>query len=164
VLVVVEDRDLHPLLQLPLDVEALRGLDIFEIDAAQGRFQGGDHVDQLVRVPLRQFDIEDVDASEFLEQAALAFHDWLGGEGAYVTQAEDGGAIGDDANQVGSGRVISGRRRMGDDGVAGGGDPRGIGQCQVALVGQDLGRADGNLTGGRPAVIFEGGLAQILFH
>ena len=37
VLVVVEDRDLHALAQLRLDVEALRRLDVFEVDAAEGR-------------------------------------------------------------------------------------------------------------------------------
>jgi hypothetical protein len=50
VLVVVEDRDLHALAQLALDVEALGRLDVFQVDAAEGRLQRGDDVDQLVRV------------------------------------------------------------------------------------------------------------------
>jgi hypothetical protein len=40
----------------------------------------------------------------------------------------------------------------------------GIGQREVALVGQALGRADGNLARRRPAMIFKCGFAQILFH
>jgi hypothetical protein len=52
VLVVVEHRDLHPLAQLALDDEALRRLDVFQVDAAEGRLQRGDDVDQLVRVVL----------------------------------------------------------------------------------------------------------------
>jgi hypothetical protein len=52
VLVVVEDRDLHALAQLALDDEALRRLDVFQIDAAEGRLQRGDDVDQLVGVVL----------------------------------------------------------------------------------------------------------------
>jgi hypothetical protein len=53
VLVVVEDRDLHALAQLALDVEAVRRLDVFEVDAAEGGLQRGDHVDQLVQVASR---------------------------------------------------------------------------------------------------------------
>jgi hypothetical protein len=53
VLVVVEDRDLHALAQLALDVEALGRLDVFQVDAAEGRLQRGDDVDQLVRVGSR---------------------------------------------------------------------------------------------------------------
>jgi len=50
VLVVVEDRDLHALAQLALDVEAVGRLDVFEVDAAEGGLQRGDDVDQLVEV------------------------------------------------------------------------------------------------------------------
>ena len=79
VLVVVEDRDLHALAQLALDVEAVRRLDVFQVDAAEGRLQRGDDVDQLVQVRLLvDLDVEDVDAGELLEQHALAFHHRLG--------------------------------------------------------------------------------------
>ena len=81
VLVVVEHRDREPLAQLLLDVEALRGLDVFEVDAAEGGFQRGDDIDKLLLVGLGQLDVEDVDAGELLEQDALAFHDRLGGQG-----------------------------------------------------------------------------------
>ena len=37
VLVVVEDRDVEPLLHPPLDLEAARGADVLEVDAAEGR-------------------------------------------------------------------------------------------------------------------------------
>ena len=53
VLVVVEDRDLHALAQLALDVEAVRRLDVLEVDAAEGRLERGDDVDQLVEVRSR---------------------------------------------------------------------------------------------------------------
>ncbi len=48
VLVVVEHRDLHALAQRALDDEALRRLDVLEVDAAEGRLERGDDVDQLV--------------------------------------------------------------------------------------------------------------------
>ena len=100
VLVVVEDRDLHPLAQRALDVEAVRRLDVLEVDAAEGRLERGDHVDQLVEVLLVDLDVEDVDAGELLEQDALAFHHRLGRERADVAQAEHRGAVGDDGDQV----------------------------------------------------------------
>ena len=53
VLVVVEDRDVQPLAQLALDVEALGRLDVLEVDAAQRGLERGDDVDQLVRVASR---------------------------------------------------------------------------------------------------------------
>ena len=97
VLVVVEDRDLHPLAQLALDDEALRRLDVLEVDAAEGRLERGDDVDELVRIALVDLDVEHVDAGELLEQHALAFHHRLAGERADVAQAEHRGAVGDHA-------------------------------------------------------------------
>ncbi|MNT53793.1 hypothetical protein D3C72_1909000 [compost metagenome] len=46
VLVVMEDRDVHLVAQLLLDLEAFRRLDVLEIDAAEGRLErrnGGNH-------------------------------------------------------------------------------------------------------------------------
>ena len=128
VLVVVEDRDLHALAQLLLDVEALRRLDVLEIDAAEGRLQRGDDLDQLVRVELVELDVEDVDAGELLEQDGLAFHHRLGGERADGAQAQHGRAVGDHADQVGARGQLGGRRRIAHDLVAGGGDAGRIGE------------------------------------
>ena len=100
VLVVVEHGDVEAIAQLLLDVEALGGLDVLEVDAAERGLHGGDDLDQLVGVALGQLDVEHIDASELLEQAALAFHHRLGGQRADVAQAQHGGAVGDDADQV----------------------------------------------------------------
>ena len=162
VLVVVEDRDLHPLAQLALDVEAFRRLDVFQVDAAEGRLQRGDDVAQLVRIGFVDFDIEHVDAGEFLEQHALAFHDRLGRQRADIAQAEHGGAVGDDGDQVAARRVFEGIGRVGDDFFAGRGHARRIGQRQVALVGQLLGRGDADFAGGGEFVVFKRRLAQLL--
>ena len=54
VLVVVEHRDLHALLELRLDLEALRRLDVLEIDAAEGRLQRRHHVDDALDVRSRR--------------------------------------------------------------------------------------------------------------
>src|SRR3546814_14004991 len=50
VLVVVEHRDVHALAQRGLDLEALRRLDVFQVDAAEGRLQRRHHIDQALRV------------------------------------------------------------------------------------------------------------------
>ena len=115
VLVVVEDRDLHALAQLALDVEALRRLDVFEVDAAERRLERGDDVDQLVRVGLVDLDVEHVDAGELLEQHALAFHHRLRRQRADIAQAQHRGAVGDHADQVAARGVAGGVGRVVDD-------------------------------------------------
>ena len=48
VLVVVEDRDVHALAQLLLDLEAVGRLDVLEVDAAEGRLERRDDLDELL--------------------------------------------------------------------------------------------------------------------
>ncbi len=145
VLVVVEDRDLHPLAQLALDVEAVRRLDVLEVDAAEGRLERCDHVDQLVQIVLGHLDVEDVDAGELLEQHALAFHHRLARQRPDVAQAEHGGAVGDHRDQVAARGVAEGIRRVGDDLFARRCHAGRIGECQVALVDELLGGGDRDL-------------------
>ena len=103
--------------------------------------------------------------ANFLEQAALAFHDRLRGQRTDVAEAEHGRAVGDDADEVGARGVEAGVGRILDDGVAGIGDARRVGErLEVALVGQALSRAHRNLSGRGVLVIFECGVAQVLFH
>ncbi len=160
VLVIVEDGNVQALAQLLLDVEALRRLDVLEVDAAQRRLQRGDDVDQLVRIALGQLDVEHVHAGELLEQAALAFHHRLAGQRADVAQAEHRGAVGDHADQVGARGVLGRQRRVALDLGTRIGHARRIRQRQVALVDQRLGRADLDLAARRRAVVFERGAAQ----
>jgi hypothetical protein len=122
VLVVVEDRDLHALAQLLLDFEALGRLDVLEVDAAETRLEAGDDVDELVRIVLGDFEIEHVDAGEFLEQHALAFHHGLRRERADVAEAEHSGAVGDDRDEVAARGDRGHFRRIAHDLLARGGD------------------------------------------
>ncbi len=161
VLVVMEHRDVHPLAQLALHDEALRRLDVFQVDAAEGRLQRGDDVDQLVRVVFIDFDVEHIDTGKLLEQHALAFHHRLAGQRADVAQAQHGGAVGDHGHQVATGGELAGLLRVGQDGFAGVGHARRIGQRQVALGQHRLGRRDLDLARRRHAVIVEGGLFEI---
>ena len=100
VLVVVHHGDVETLLQTFLDIEALRGLDVLEVDAAEG---GGDAfygLTELLRILLGHLDVEHVDATVDLEQQAFTFHDGLAAHGTDVTQSEDGGTVGDDGHEV----------------------------------------------------------------
>ena len=159
-LVVVEDRDVHPLAQLALDDETFRRLDVFQVDAAEGRLHRRDDLDQLVRVAFLQFDVEDVNAGELLEQDALAFHHRLAGQRADVAQAQHGSAVGDHAYQVAARGVFGGLGGIGLDVQARIGHARRIGQRQVTLVGQRLGGTDGDLARRRLGMVFPRGIAQ----
>ncbi len=160
VLVVVEDRDLHALAQLALDVEALRRLDVFQVDATEGGFQRGDDLDQLVGVLFVDFDVEDVDAGELLEQHPLAFHHRLGGQRADVAQTQHGGAVGDDRDQVAARGVLEGIDRIGGDFLARRRHAGRVGQGQIALVRQRLGGRNGHFSGQGLLVVLQRGLPQ----
>ena len=134
VLVVMHDRDGQALFELPLHLEAFGGLDVLQIDGAEGRLHGGDHVDQPVGVQLVDLHVEDVDAGELLEQDALALHHRLGGQRPDVAQAQHGGAVGDHGNKITARGHFHGGVGIGDNGLAGGGDARAVGQGEVALV------------------------------
>ncbi len=151
-LVVVEHRDLHALAQRALDLEALRRLDVLEVDAAEGRLQRGDDLDQLLRIARVDLDVEHVDAGEFLEQDGLALHHRLRGERADVAEPEHRRAVGEHRHEVLADRHLVGLRRIVVDRQAGGGDARRIGEREVALRGERLGRLDFELAGARHAM------------
>jgi len=164
VLVVVEDWDLHAFAQFALDGEALRRLDIFKVDAAEGGFQAGNDLDQLVRVGFIDFDIEDIQAGELLEQHGLAFHHRLGGQRADIAQAQHRGAVGDDAHQIAAGRVAEHVGRIRHDFLTGRRHAGRVRQRQIALVRQLLGRRDRDFAGAPVLVIFKGGFAKVGIH
>ena len=78
VLVVVEDRDVHPLAQRLLDDEAVGRGDVLEVDAAEARLEQRDRVDEPLRVLGVELDVDRIDVGEALEQHRLAFHHRLG--------------------------------------------------------------------------------------
>ena len=163
VLVVVEDRDLHALAQLLLDVEALGRLDVLEVDAAERGLERGHDLHQLVGIGLVDLDVEHVDAGELLEEATLAFHHRLARERTDVAEAEHRGAVGDDRDQVAARRVLRGQRRILLDRRARVGDAGRIGERQITLVGERLGRRDRDLPGRRVLVIVERVDLQLVF-
>ena len=159
VLVIVEHRDAHGAAQCLLDVEALRRLDILQVDPAHRGLEQLAELDDVVRILGAHLEVEDVDVGELLEEVGLALHDRLAGKGADVAEAEDGGAVGDDGHEVPLGRVLVDVVRVVLDGQAGLGDSRGVGEREVALVVQRLRGDDRNLAGSSARVIVEGVVA-----
>ena len=82
------------------------------------------------------FQVEHVDAREFLEQDGLAFHHRLGRERADIAEAEYGGAICDDRDEILPDGVIGGAGRIFGYGQTGRGDAGRIGEGQVTLVSE----------------------------
>jgi hypothetical protein len=164
VLVVVEDRDLHARLERLLDDEALGGLDVLEVDAAEGGLEAGDGLDELLGVALVDLDVEHVDVRELLEEHRLAFHHRLAGQGPDGPQPEHRGAVGDHRHQVAAGGVVGGGEGIGGDLLTGGGHARRIGQGQIPLIGQGLGGLDGQLPGTREAMVFERAPLELFGH
>ena len=155
VLVVVEDRDLHPRLELLLDDEAVGRLDVLEIDGAEGGLERGHHLDQLQGIGLGHLDVEGVDAGELLEQHGLALHHRLAGERADGAEAEDGRAVGDDGHEIAPGGQRVGGIRVIDDRLTRDGDARRIGEREVALGGERLGRDHLQLARYRKPVVIQ---------
>ena len=152
VLVVVEDRNVQQLAQALLDDEALGRLDVLEIDAAPALAEKPDAVDELVGILGRDLEIDGVDVGEALEQHRLAFHHRLGGERAAIAEAENGGAVGDDGDEVALGGVVVGEALVGGDRQDRHGDAGRIGERQVALGRHRLGGDDFELAGPALAV------------
>ena len=159
-LVIVEDRDLHALAQLALDIKTIGRFDVFEVDATKCGLQRGDDVHQLVEIVLFiDLDIEHVDAGKLLEQDGLAFHHRFGRQRADIAKAQHRRAIGDHRDQITPAGVLEGIVRVFDDLLTRRSDAWRVGQRQVVLVDQLLGGCDGNLAGRGVLVVVQRGLA-----
>ena len=142
VLVVMEHRDVEQLAQLLLDDETLRRLDVFEIDAAPAGAEIADAIDELVGVLGRDFQIDGVDVGKALEEYRLAFHHGLGRQRAAIAEAQDGGAVGDDGDEVALNRVVVGAAGVLGDSQHRHRNARRIGERKVALGRHRLGGDD----------------------
>ncbi len=89
----------------------------------------------------------EVDVGEAFEQDRLALHHRLGGERAEIAEAEDGGAVGDDRDEIALGGIIIGFGRIGGDGADRHRDAGRISEGEVALRRHRLGGDDLDLAG-----------------
>ena len=142
VLVVVEDRDVHPLLQRLLDDEAVGRGDILEVDPAEARLEQFDRVDEALAVLGRDLDVDRIDVGEALEQHRFAFHHRLRRKRAEIAEAEDRGAVGNDRDEIALRGEIIGAGRVFGDRAHRLGDARRISEAQVALGRHRLGGDD----------------------
>ena len=112
----MEDRDVEQILQLRLDPKTVGARDILQIDAAEGRADVADDLDEGVGVLGGDLNVEGVEVGEAFEQDRLSLHHRFGGESAEIAQAEDGRSIGDHADEVALGGVVVGGGRIVRDG------------------------------------------------
>ena len=136
-LVIVEDGDVQLTLQGLFDLKALRALDVFEVDAAEGGGNGLAGRDDAGRVVGVDADGEGVHAAELLEQHSLALHDRQACLGADVTQTQHGGAVGDDSHHIALEGVLVDVVGVFLDLAAGFSDTGGVGGGQI-IAGLDL--------------------------
>ena len=163
-LVIMKDRNAHAFAQPPFNLKAFRRLDVFQIDGAEGRLQRGNHLDQLVGVFFVNFDVNRINAGEFLEQNRLAFHHGLGRQRTNGTKPQHRRAIGNHRHQIAARGIVKGSARVGGYRFARGGDAGGIGQAKVALGFHPLGWRDGKLPGAGQPVVIQRGFAEIIIH
>ena len=83
-----------------LDLEALRRLDVLELDGAERRRDGLDGANDLFGVLAVDQDGHAVDADQGIEEHRLALHDGQACHRADVAQAQNRRAVGDDGDRV----------------------------------------------------------------
>src|SRR5207247_3344818 len=99
-LVIVPDRDVAFFPEPLEDAEALRLRDVLQVYSAEGRRDELDCLDDFLGVLRREGDGKGVDATEVLEQEALAFHDRQSRLRADVPAAQDPRAVSDHGQLV----------------------------------------------------------------
>ena len=152
-LVVMEHRDVHPLLQRLFDQEAFGGGDVFEVDPAEARTEQFDRFDEPLRVRGVDLDVDRIDVGEALEQHRLAFHHRLRRQRAEIAEPENGGAVGDDRDEIALGGQVIGLGRILGDFLDRDGDAGRISEAEVALGRHRLRGDDLDLA--RPAARME---------
>ena len=168
-LIVVEDGNAHRLLQGGFDREARGRADVFEVDAAEGGFQAGDGLDDLVRVgaAVRLEDAADaqrhgVDVGETLEEDRLALHDRETGLRADVAESEHRRAVAHDGHGVAASGVLPDLLRVVVYLGAGDGDAGRVSQGQVVLGGAGFRGQDGQFAGPRIGVVGQASCCEIV--
>ena len=138
VLVVMEDGDVHFLLQGLFNFIALRRSNVFQVDAGKRRLQAFHRFDKFLRVFRIQADRDSIDTAKDLEQDRFPFHDRHGRFRPDVAQAEDTGPIGYDSNHVAAAGQVKRQVRIFRDFPARLGNARRIKDTQVVVGLEDF--------------------------
>ena len=155
VLVVMEDGDIEFFDQALFDLEAFGRFDVFQVDAAEGWRERFADVDDFLGAAGSDLDIEDIDIGKLLEEHAFAFHDRLGCQWSAVAQAEDGAAVGDHGDKICARGHFEDGERILVDLEHGFGDAGRIGEREVKLAIEWLGRDDLNFAGSSQPMVVE---------
>ncbi len=95
-----------------LDDKTVGRANVFQVDAAKGGAEIAHAIDQRIDVFGFDEDVDAVDIGEALEQDRLALHDRLGRQRAQIAQAENGGAVRHDGNEIALVCQVVGKRRI----------------------------------------------------
>ncbi|GBD16468.1 hypothetical protein HRbin26_01366 [bacterium HR26] len=133
---VAEDRDRCPLLQVVGDGKAVRCPDMVEADGSESWGQCQGSLDDRQRVMQVNADRHGVDAGEGFEEDALRLEERQRGFDRSASGAEEVGGVGEQGDRVAArGEVERGDLVLADD-PAGLGDARGIDQAEHGAVAQ----------------------------
>ena len=99
-LVIMHHRDVEGLLQTLFDVEALRRLDILQVDTTESRCNLLNGLAEFLWIFLIDFDIENIHSTINLEQQSFTFHYWLTAHRADVAKSEHSSTVTDHSYQV----------------------------------------------------------------
>ena len=131
VLIVMEDRNVHGLLQTAFDFKTARRADILQIDSAEGGLQALNGLYDLVHILRFQADREGIHPAEFLEQNGLALHNRHRSLWADVAKSQNRGSIADNRNGILLQGIGIGFLRILMDDLAGLCNARCIGKRQI---------------------------------
>ena len=154
-LVIMHHGNRHGLAQRFFNEEAIRRLDVFEIDATDSRLEKLAKLDDVFRFLRIHLQIENIDIRETFEEYRFPFHDWLSRQCTDVSQTENPGAIGDDRDQISSRGVLEAQLGRSCNLAARFRHSWRIGQTQVRLGTTRLGGDNLDLALAAAAVIIE---------
>ncbi len=149
VLVVVKDGDIHLFFEALLNDEALRRLDVFEVDATERRSKQANSAAEFIWVFGINLKVDRVHICEPFEEHRFALHHRFRCERTEVTKAQNSGAVRDHSHKVALVGVVICRLRAGRDFLAGDRNARRIGKRQIPLGHHGHGRRDLPLPGVR---------------
>ena len=105
-LVVVHNGDVQFFLQTTFYLETLGSLNVFQIDASESGGNGFYGFNELVRVFLVHFYVEDIYSAVNLEQQSFSFHYRFACHSAYVAQSQYRCSVGNDGHQIAFGSIL----------------------------------------------------------
>ena len=100
VLVVMENRYIAALFQLPLNLKATGRGNVLQIDSAKGPGQQGHSVDNVIYILASDTERDSVHITKSFEKNAFALHDRHACLRADITQSQHSGAVGNNRHCV----------------------------------------------------------------